>query len=203
MIYKITLTDNNLAQTFMSIPEGVTTLDLSNNLLGSKSYSNLLNIADSIPPGVTSLDLSSNGLRLTQVCFVTPKHVTSLNLCFNSLHEISLVGLEWLKDSFAHIQTISLSYDTVNSMSREQRKAFRAVFPNIQTITLVDKNGKEIEPSHTAKISNLLRELGGGNPEVPSLLNQCTFFIKNQGTEIYKVNIPEELKERIHNCNPL
>ncbi|HAT4009226.1 TPA: hypothetical protein JBJ96_16910, partial [Legionella pneumophila] len=91
---------------------------------------------------------------------------------------------------------------TVNSMSKEQRQALRAVFPNLQTITLVDKNGKEIEPSHTAKISNLIRELGGGNPEVPSLLNQCTFFVKNQGTNI-NTNIPEELKERIHNCNPL
>ncbi|HBD7143688.1 TPA: hypothetical protein KKW64_002588 [Legionella pneumophila] len=204
MIYKITLTDNNLAQAFMSIPQDVIALDLSNNLLGSKSYVDLLvNIADCIPPDVTSLDLSSNGLRLTQVSFVTPKHVTSLNLCLNPLHEISLIGLEWLKDSFAHIQTIYLSYDTVNSMSREQRQAFRAVIPNIQTIILVDKNGKEIDPSHTAKIANLIRELGGGNPEVPSLLNQCTFFVKNQGTSIDNTNIPEELQERIHDCNPL
>ncbi|AMP89431.1 hypothetical protein [Legionella pneumophila] len=202
MIYKITLTDTNVAQVFISIPEGVTTLDLSNNFLGSKSYSDLLKIADSMPPGVTSLDLSSNGLGLTHVSFVTPQHVTSLNLCFNPLHKISLSCLEWLKDSFAHIQTISLSYDTVNSMSREQRQALRAVFPNIQTITLVDKNGKEIDPSHSAKISNLIRELGGGNPEVPSLLNQCAFFVKNQGINI-NTNIPEELKERIHNCNPL
>ncbi|HAT2049386.1 TPA: hypothetical protein JBK40_17120, partial [Legionella pneumophila] len=111
MIYKITLTDNNVVQAFISIPEGITTLDLSNNFLGSERYSDLLNISDSIPPGVTSLDLSSNGLGLTQVSFVTPKHVTSLNLCCNPLHQISLVCLEWLKDSFAHIQTISLSYD--------------------------------------------------------------------------------------------
>ncbi|HAU4045837.1 TPA: hypothetical protein F7083_15685, partial [Legionella pneumophila] len=97
MIYKITLTDNNLAQAFMSIPQDVIALDLSNNLLGSKSCVDLLvNIADCISPGVTSLDLSSNGLRLTQVSLVTPKHVTSLNLCFNPLHEISIDGLEWL-----------------------------------------------------------------------------------------------------------
>ncbi len=204
MIYKITLTDNNLAQAFMSIPQDVIALDLSNNLLGSKSCVDILvNIADCIPPGVTSLDLSSNGLRLTQVSLVTPKHVTSLNLCFNPLHEISIDGLEWLKDSLAHIQIIYLSYDTVNNMSREQRQAFRSVIPNIQTIILVDKNGKEIGPSHTAKIANLIRELGGGNPEVPSLLNQCTFFVKTQGINIDKAYIPEELKKRIHDCNPL
>ncbi|HHR0740793.1 TPA: Dot/Icm T4SS effector Lem15, partial [Legionella pneumophila] len=37
MIYKITLTENNLAQAFMSIPQDVIALDLSNNLLGSKN----------------------------------------------------------------------------------------------------------------------------------------------------------------------
>ncbi|HEO1363596.1 TPA: Dot/Icm T4SS effector Lem15, partial [Legionella pneumophila] len=53
------------------------------------------------------------------------------------------------------------------------------------------------------KIANLIRELGGGNPEVPSLLNQCTFFVKTQGINIDKAHIPEELKKRIHDCNPL
>lgn len=76
-------------------------------------------------------------------------------------------------------------------------------FVSPETIILVDKNGKEIGPSHTAKIANLIRELGGGNPEVPSLLNQCTFFVKTQGINIDKAYIPEELKKRIHDCNPL
>lgn len=203
MLYKLTLTNDNIAQDFISIPDGVTALDLSNSCLGLKRYSNLIEIMDTIPTSVTSLDLSNNGLGLTKAYFTTPKHVISLNLSFNSLHEISLDGLVWLKDSFAQIQTLCLSYDTVNDMSKEQRQALRAVFPNIQTITLVDGSGKEIDSSHSVKVSNLIRELGVGHPEVPSLLNQCIFFAKNQQTNVFNTNIPEELKESIHNCNPL
>lgn len=203
MIYKLILTDNNAAQAITSIPDGITTLDLSNNHLGLQTCCELLEITDAIPASVTSLDLSCNELGLTKTYFVTPKHVTSLNLSFNPLHQISLDGLVWLKDSFAHIQTLCLSYDTVNDMSKEQRQALRAVFPNLQTITLVDGNGKEIDSSHSIKVSNLIRELGVGNPEVPSLLNQCIFFAKNQQKNMFNTNIPEELKEHIHNCNPL
>lgn len=203
MIYKLTLTDNNAAQAIIFIPDGVTALDLSNNRLDLQRYSNLLEIADAIPASVTSLDLSNNGLGLTKAYFATPKHLTSLNLSFNPLHEISLEGLVWLKDSFAQIQTLCLSYDTVNDMSKEQRQALRAVFPNLQTITLVDGSGKEIDSSHSIKISNLIRELGVGNPEVPSLLNQCIFFAKNQRANVFNTSIPKELEERISNCNPL
>lgn len=203
MIDKLTLTDNNSAQAITSNSDGVTALDLSENHLDLKNCSDLLEIADATPASVTSLDLSYNNLGLAKAYFVTPKHVTSLNLSFNPLHHISLDGLVWLKNSFAHIQTLCLSYDTINDMSKEQRQALRAVFPNLQTITLVDGSGKEIDSSHSVKVSNLIRELGVGDPEVPSLLNQCIFFAKNQQRNVFNTNIPEELKEHIHNCNPL
>lgn len=203
MIYKLTLIDNTLEQALLSIPDGVTILDLSTNLLDLKRYSDLLDIAEAIPASVTSLDLSHNQMGLTKVYFAVPKHVTSLNLCFNPLHQIALDGLVWLKGSFEQVQTLYLSYDTVSSMSKEQRQALREVFPNLQKITLVDDNGKELDASHSVKIANLIRELSGENPEVPSLLNQCIFFTKKQKTNMDNTNIPEELKELISNCNPL
>ncbi|HAT1659320.1 hypothetical protein ACVSNX_09135 [Legionella pneumophila] len=197
---------SELAQAFAAIPTNLTSLDLSWNAL----YRNpgLTRVSAAILAGMTSLNLSWNfiGLKscaeIAHVFSCIPNHVVSLNLCLNCLHELSLENLVLLKDSLKHVQTVYLDYETVKSMSKEQRQALGAVFPNIQKIILVDYYGKELHPSQSITIANLIRELSG-KADVPSLLNQCILFAKRHQTNIEDLNIPDELKESIQTCKPL
>jgi hypothetical protein len=86
-------------------------------------------------------------------------------------------------------------------MSKEERQALGSVFPNVQKIILTDKNGKEIHPSQSITIANLIRELSG-KADAPSLLNQCILFTQKHQTNIEDLNIPQELKESIQTFNP-
>ncbi|HAU1184346.1 TPA: hypothetical protein JBI17_16685 [Legionella pneumophila] len=195
--------DAELAQAFAAIPASVTSLDLSWNGLNRINSSWLA----AIPVSVTSLDLRANllGLKsyieLTHVFSSIPNHVVSLNLYLNYLQRLSLENLLLLKDSLKYLQTVYLGYDTVKNMSKEERQALGSVFPNIQKIILIDKNGKEIHPSQSITIANLIRELSG-KADAPSLLNQCILFTQNHQTNIDHLNIPEELKESILTFNP-
>ncbi|HAU1184261.1 TPA: hypothetical protein JBI17_16225 [Legionella pneumophila] len=197
---------SELAQVLAAIPAHLTSLDLSWNAL----YRNpgLTRSSAAILVGMTSLNLSWNFIGLKSCAEIAhifssiPNHVVSLNLCLNCLHELSLENIALLKDSLKHVQTIYLSYNIVKSMSKEQRQALGAVFPNIQKIILVDYYGKELHPSQSITIANLIRELSG-KTDVPSLLNQCILFVKRHQTNIEDLNIPEELKESIQTCKPL
>ncbi|WP_133140927.1 hypothetical protein, partial [Legionella pneumophila] len=194
-----------LAQIFAAIPTNLTSLDLSWNAL----YRNpgLTQASAAILAGMTSLNLSWNfiGLRscaeLAHAFSSIPKHVVSLNLCLNYLHELSLENLVLLKDSLKHVQTVYLNHENVKRMSKEQRQALGAVFPNIQKVILVDYYGKELHPSQSITIANLIRELSG-KADAPSLLNQCILFAKRHQTNIDDLNIPDELKESILTFNP-
>ncbi|CZH17204.1 TPA: hypothetical protein ACHW7I_002510 [Legionella pneumophila] len=86
-------------------------------------------------------------------------------------------------------------------MSKEQRQVLGSAFPNIQKIILVDNNYKEIHPSQSITIANLIRELSG-KADAPSLLNQCILFAQKHQTNIDHLNLPEELKESILTFNP-
>ncbi|MFO9373714.1 hypothetical protein SDA76_13785 [Legionella pneumophila serogroup 2] len=199
---------DELVQILAAIPANVNSLNLRGNNLASKNCAELAKFLASIPASVTSLDLSANllGLKsyaeLAYIFSSIPNHVVSLNLCLNCLHGPSLENLKLLKDSLKHLQTVYLDYDIVKNMSKEQCKALGAAFPNIQKIILVDKNGKEIHPSHSIPISNLIRELSG-KADVPSLLNQCLIFAQKHQTNIEDLNIPDELRESIQTCKPL
>ncbi|HAT1790274.1 TPA: hypothetical protein JBB31_10565 [Legionella pneumophila subsp. pneumophila] len=199
---------DELVQILAAIPANVNSLNLRGNNLASKNCAELAKFLASIPASVTSLDLSANLLGLksyTELAYIfssIPNHVVSLNLCLNCLHGLSLENLELLKDSLKPLQTVYLDYDIVKNMSKEQRQALGAVFPNIQKIILVDYYGKELHPSQSITIANLIRELSG-KTDVPSLLNQSILFAKGHQTNIKALNIPDELKESIQTCKPL
>lgn len=189
-----------------AIPASVTSLNLSWNVLNSSS-AGLAQAFATIPANVISLDLSWNLLgfkhcaELARVFSSLPNHVASLNLCFNPLNELPIENLMLLKDSLKHVQTIYLSHSIIENMSKEQRQALGSAFPNIQKIILVDDNYKEIHPSQSITISNLIRELSG-KTDAPSLLNQCILFAQKHQTNIERLNIPEELKESVRTFNP-
>ncbi|HAT1803065.1 TPA: hypothetical protein ACJIJM_001473 [Legionella pneumophila] len=193
-----------LAQLLATIPANVTSLNLSCNYLGNYSGSELALAFASIPASVTALDLSMNyfdlesSADLSQIFTSIPPHVVSLNLSFNSLHEVPFEKLVLLKDSLKHVQTVYLSFYSVKEMSKEQRKALGAAFPNAQKIILIDDYGHEIQPSIT--ISNLIRELSG-KADAPSLLNQCILFTQRHQKDSDNKIIPKELEESIRTFN--
>ncbi|HAT1659311.1 TPA: hypothetical protein I8Y75_001430 [Legionella pneumophila] len=193
-----------LAEAFAAIPSSVTSLNLHCNYLGNNRGVELAQAFAAIPKNVTSLDLSMNYFDLessndlSQIFTSIPPHVASLNLSFNSLHEVPFEKLALLKDSLKHMQTVYLSFYSVKEMSKEQRKAVGAVFPNAQKIILLDDYGHESQPSIT--IANLIREIAG-KADAPSLLNQCILFARRHRTGYMERNIPEELKENIRTFN--
>ncbi|HAT8179549.1 TPA: hypothetical protein JA361_08795 [Legionella pneumophila] len=193
-----------LAQAFAAIPTSVTSLNLHCNYLGNNRGVELAQAFAAIPASVTSLDLSMNyfdlesSADLSQIFAGIPPHAVSLNLSFNSLHEVPFEKLVLLKDSLKHVQTVYLSLYVVKDMSKEQRKALGAAFPNVQKIILVDDYDHDIQPSIT--ISNLIREFSG-KADAPSLLNQCILFAQRNQIDYMKRNIPGELQESIRTFN--
>ncbi|HAT1677672.1 TPA: hypothetical protein I8Y60_001319 [Legionella pneumophila] len=193
-----------LAQAFAAIPASVTSLNLHCNYLGNNRGVELAQAFAATPKNVTSLDLSMNyfdlesSADLSQIFTSIPPHVVSLNLSFNSLHEVPFKKLVLLKDSLKHVQTVYLSFYSVKEMSKEQRKALGAAFPNAQKIILIDDYGHEIQPSII--ISNLIRELSG-KADAPSLLNQCILFTQRHQKDSDNKIIPKELEESIRTFN--
>ncbi|MBA2711408.1 MAG: hypothetical protein H0U57_12560 [Tatlockia sp.] len=88
-----------IAQTIAAIPLTVTSLDLTNNSLGSKTGAELAQVFTAIPASVTSLNLCFNNLgskpaaELAQAFAAIPATVTSLDLRYNNLGSINAAEL--------------------------------------------------------------------------------------------------------------
>ncbi|HAT1886227.1 TPA: hypothetical protein I8Z41_001724 [Legionella pneumophila] len=145
MFYELILTrTSNLIQEFISIPNGVTSLDLSLNELGNISNAELTQAFQYIPDSVISMDLANNhlcyksGSELAQLLAAIPANVTSLNLSCNDLHKKS--GAE-LAQAFAAIPASVTSLNLHcnylgNNRGVELAQAFAATPKNVTSLDL-------------------------------------------------------------------
>ena len=193
--YLRTLSGKELAQSFSAMRCRLRSLDLSRNRLGDKKSVDLKEAFSALPAGLSSLNLSQNrlflllsGEELAEVLTAIPASVTSLNLTDNMLH---CPSLQRLKGLLPQVKTLTVSYEEINAMSLEQRQAFKAIFPNINHVIFIDKDGKEMENDDACARDNLLRSLGF-ETSAPSLFRHCSFFIKNN-----KLPIPHDLTNHI------
>ncbi|HAZ7574225.1 hypothetical protein OQJ02_11980 [Legionella sp. PATHC032] len=145
MIYELILTrSSDLIQEFLSIPYGVTSLDLGLNELGSINNAELIRAFANIPHSVTALDLANNhlcdknGTELAQLLAVIPANITSLDLSCNHLDRRS--GAE-LAEAFAAIpSSVTSLYLSCNSMGNmhgaELAQAFAAIPASVTSLDL-------------------------------------------------------------------
>ncbi|EHL30280.1 hypothetical protein [Legionella drancourtii] len=126
----------------------------------------------------------------------TPPWIKSLDLRGNGLKNLSMAQLDELGNALPYLEHIYLtSFDIPDG--EEQRCALRKIFPNIRRI-VVDKDFKMLiaEMSPIEQTNSAIKY--GFTVEVPSLLNQCAFFIRSNKEKLGILDakqavIPEEL----------
>lgn len=196
------LPGNELATIFAAIPANVTSLNLGANLFGNKRNGSELAIAlAGIPASVTVLDLSDNlldsfGSELDQVLAAIPSSITTLKLHKNDLNKLSLDMMKQLKDKLPHLRTIYLSHSDMVKMSTEQCHALKDAFPNLENVILLDKEDKQLGGTDLRAQANFARAFAF-KTQVPSLLNQCAFFVSKNKINITNGKIPNELVELV------
>ena len=89
------LTQESIAQALNEIPQGVTELDVSNNILGRLWSFQLKSLFKTIPSSIRTLDLSNNGLNRQTSCenlgnalLAIPSHVRTVILNGNNLEDL-------------------------------------------------------------------------------------------------------------------
>lgn len=202
---------DELAIAFTGIPPSVTFLDLSINGLRKKKAADLAIVFANLPVSITSLDLSVNnfykkGIELASIFASIPMQITTLNLSGNRFNKLSLAEIKLLENSLPYLRTVYLSHDEVMHMSSEQRGAFSAILSQVENVILVDIKGNELGGTDLRAKANLARKLGF-KTAVPSLLSQCTFFVRSNKVRdgilgklidnIEEAPIPDNLKELV------
>lgn len=106
----------------------------------------------------------------------TPSWIKSLDLRGNSLKYLSLEQLKELENALPYLESIYLTSVDIPGVE-EQRCALRKIFPNIRRV-VVDENYETLiaEMSLMEQTNTAIKY--GFKVEVPSLLNQCAFFIR-------------------------
>ncbi|HAU1153028.1 TPA: hypothetical protein JBI12_13975 [Legionella pneumophila] len=168
MFYELILTrTSNLIQEFISIPHGVTSLDLSLNELGSISNAELIQAFTTIPDSVISLDLGNNhlcdksGAELAQLLAAIPTSVTSLKLYCNYLGNNR--GVE-LAQAFAAIPEnvtsldLSMNYFDLES-SADLSQIFTSIPPHVVSLNLSFNSLHEVPLEKLALLKDSLKHV--------------------------------------------
>ena len=201
-----------IVEIFASLPRSVTMLDLSNKLYGYTygKFSRLIKICANTPENIEALDLSQNflhmktGIELEKLFVSISKNVTTINLCENKLHLLSIDDLVYLADSLPHIKMIYLSYDELLEMSEAKRLALKSIAPHLSNTILYALGSSlginELDESIVMtndifQCANLARKMG--LPAIKPLQYVPAFFeIKDHSDSIPKPEMPvtEELQ---------
>ncbi|MFW2571426.1 hypothetical protein [Legionella sp. 29fVS95] len=197
---------DHLIEILSSIPKTITTLDLSCNLLDILSGNVLKRVFAAIPDGVTELVLSRQAFGLSEAdglaeafTGLSPKIIT-MDLTETMLACLSLTSLLRLKNSLPHLRKIYLSYDEVSSMSEQKLAALFDIFPNVARENIIFiKDGVALNDSNDLNLvlANFLRKQEIKSV-VPSLLNQCAFFINRDAQNYELASLPAELQEKVN-----
>jgi hypothetical protein len=122
------------------IPEGVTSLDLSDNSLGQRNGDELVAIMKAIPQSVTSLDLCCNDLgqrngdELVAIMKAIPSSVTTLDLRSNGLIAKTVEELEQISRCLPYVINIhceELSQEKLTALTRYNGHGIKATISDL------------------------------------------------------------------------
>ncbi|STX37277.1 leucine-rich repeat-containing protein (substrate of the Dot/Icm secretion system) [Legionella feeleii] len=200
------LNGDHLIEILSSIPKTITTLDLSYNLLDILPGNVLKRAFAAMPDGLSELILSRQSFGLSEAdelaeafTGLSPNIIT-MDLTETLLGGLSLKSLLKLKNSLPHLRKIYLSYDEVSNMSEQKLAALFDIFPNVARENIIFiKDGVALNDSNDLNLdlANFLRKQEIKSV-VPSLLNQCAFFIKRDAMNHDTSSLPAELQEKVN-----
>lgn len=126
-----------LAQFFSVFPP-LTSLNLNRNSLFRKSDSQyfLDGTFSFLKNAEPSYAEYKSGNELATAFTALPKTLTNLDLRENELNILPLEEMMFLKGKLPQINTVYLSYEEMNAMTKEQRQAIRDIFPNAKNILI-------------------------------------------------------------------
>ncbi|WP_026069560.1 hypothetical protein [Legionella tunisiensis] len=135
-------------------------------------------------------------MELAQAFASLGPNLLTLDLYFTELAKLSTDHLKQLKNSLPYLQTIYLEYDEMAKMGPEKVRILNEAFPSAEEIIVLDSTTATAAPDVIGR-ANLLKKLGF-KVNVPSLVNQCAFFI-NRDTFNYDISsLPAELQEKVN-----
>lgn len=134
---------SDFVKVVQGISRGITTLDLSDNLLHRKSEPILVKAFEAMPQYLTSLDLSCNFLgfkssdELLKIISAIPKGVTWLNFSGNCLNDMSGSELALFFEAMPTALTmLDLSNNGLGLMRAELAQAVQAIPPQVTALNL-------------------------------------------------------------------
>ena len=152
-------TFTQLIQAIMTVPIGVTSLDLRWNGLYNKTGTELAEAFAAIPKSVISLDLSrndldkKNGSELAQALTAIPENVTSLDLSANGLY--NKTGAELAQALTAipkNVISLNLRGNGLQKLSVEELNKLNNSLPWVQTIYLCETEIKAMTTNQRAAL---------------------------------------------------
>jgi Leucine-rich repeat (LRR) protein len=156
---------HTIEEAFASIPDGVTTLDLSGNNLYLMSEAQLRGLKDVIPENVTTLNLSRNYLclmseaQLRVLKDVIPESVTTLNLSGNNLYLMSEEQLRVLKGLIPkNVTTLDLSGNGFCQMGEVLRPLKDTIPENVTTLNLSGNNLSQMSEAQLRSLKDVIPE---------------------------------------------
>lgn len=190
-----------------ALPKTVTNLDLGGNFYNKPEKETQEKIFAAIPSHVRSLSLvkhnfGEDGQDLAKAFMAFSPNLSDLDLFFTGLDTLSLENLKHLKNSLPYLQVVCLSHTEILRMGPERVGALQDIFPNIKEIILLNDQAEPIATHTLLERTNLLKKLGF-KVNVPSLVNQCAFFIKKDIKSYDTASLPVELQKTVNSFFPL
>jgi len=187
MYFSLRISDYaTIALAFAAVPEGVTSLGLSWNGLGSKENAEFYEIFAAIPASVISLDLTGNelarktGAELAEVFIALSEGVTSLNLSDNGL--LGLINNAALFQIFAAIPpsvtSLDLSWNGIGSKANAELIQAFAAIPS--GVTCLNLSGSRLGKKNLAELKKAFAVIPNG---VRVILKSNHLFTNKTRTE--------------------